>query len=386
MKTTDRFQYLPKIRTTGIGSLPHHNSDTALEFSFKMGLPFLPQIPIRNPWEFMIAQALEGLPGLFLEESSLVSLNISVWESHSHVLDQRLREAFSQKAGRHSHHLAHPSAHHHRLEDRGFEPSATTAICWEPFLWELQERNYKIGKIQIAGPITCQWALKLQNGSSTENFPELCSQIFQLVLARAMAMTQRMISIGIQPLLYLDEPGLYALTRSNPKHVLALQELKWMIQTLRNEGAIVGLHCCSNTDWNAVFGLGLDLLSIDAGLSLKSALASGPGMETFIKQGGRLSLGVISTGPTISGGATGPSGKPSGQDPFETSEFHGNTFKNDTSKIYEDLLKTINKEHAHLQDQILSEAFFTPACGLALHSTSEVELVLDKLKDFYGHL
>jgi hypothetical protein len=50
--------------TTGIGSLPHHNIDAALSFSFKTGIPFLPQIPIRNPWEYMIAQALENLPGL----------------------------------------------------------------------------------------------------------------------------------------------------------------------------------------------------------------------------------------------------------------------------------------------------------------------------------
>ena len=34
-------------------------SDAALAFSFSMDVPFLPQIPIRNPWEYMIAQALE---------------------------------------------------------------------------------------------------------------------------------------------------------------------------------------------------------------------------------------------------------------------------------------------------------------------------------------
>src|SRR5690242_12697554 len=66
-------------RTTGIGSLPHHNVDAALEHSFRMGVPFLPQIPIRNPWEFMIAQALEGLPGLQVEKDGSVSLDAAVW-------------------------------------------------------------------------------------------------------------------------------------------------------------------------------------------------------------------------------------------------------------------------------------------------------------------
>ena len=51
-------------QTTAIGSLPHHNADAALEYSFRHGIPFLPQMPVRNPWEYMIPQALEGLPGL----------------------------------------------------------------------------------------------------------------------------------------------------------------------------------------------------------------------------------------------------------------------------------------------------------------------------------
>ncbi len=62
--TTARFP------TTGIGSLPHHNIDAALAFSFQATIPFLPQIPIRNPWEYMIAQALEGVPGLEVETGS----------------------------------------------------------------------------------------------------------------------------------------------------------------------------------------------------------------------------------------------------------------------------------------------------------------------------
>src|SRR6185437_5827442 len=82
--------------TTGIGSLPHHNIDSALAFSMRHAIPFLPQIPIRNPWEFMIAQALEDLPGLCVERDGEVSLNPEIWASRASQLDARLERAFRE--------------------------------------------------------------------------------------------------------------------------------------------------------------------------------------------------------------------------------------------------------------------------------------------------
>src|SRR5688572_5251208 len=127
MKTTGN-------RITGIGSLPHHNVDAALAFSFKHGIPFLPQIPIRNPWEYMIAQAIEGIPGLQLENEGNISLNIDIWESQSYLLDRRLAEAFGQGPSK-------------KQAFEAFEPSAATSSCWQPFLWELQEREISFAKI-----------------------------------------------------------------------------------------------------------------------------------------------------------------------------------------------------------------------------------------------
>lgn len=48
-KITDK-KFSLTAQTTAIGSLPHHNVDAALAFSFQLGIPFLPQIPIRNSW------------------------------------------------------------------------------------------------------------------------------------------------------------------------------------------------------------------------------------------------------------------------------------------------------------------------------------------------
>lgn len=342
--------------TTGIGSLPHHNVDSALAYSFRMGIPFLPQIPIRNPWEFMIAQALEGLPGLQMETDGNVVLNIDIWASRAARMTKSLDDAFSRPSD-------------DALAFEAFEPSSAVSHSWQAFVWELEERGTPVAKVQIAGPMTAQWALRTRDGSLPEKQPELTRQIYHLVLARAISMIRRLRQIGTRPIIYLDEPGLYGLDAGNPKHLLALQELRIMIQTLRKEGAQVGLHCCSNTNWSAVLGLGLDLLSIDASLSLQSLLGDGRAalLRGFIESGGALSLGVI------------PTGRPGLLRSFQPA--------GDCERIRATLLQAFSpapggSEGAEpLVSRILEEAIYTPACGLALQSVADAELCLGMLTE-----
>lgn len=336
--------------TTGIGSLPHHNVDAALAFSFRMGIPFLPQIPIRNPWEYMIPQALEGLPGLQAERDGAVSLDFEIWKSRRENFSDRLSEAFAKSATE-------------RDAFEAFEPSAAISSCWQPFIWEASENELRAAKIQIAGPMTAQWVLKLSDGETIERHPELSTQIYRLILARALAMSRRLLEKGIQPLLYLDEPGLYALSPANPRHVLALQEMKLLVQALRKERVTVGMHCCSNTDWSAVLGLGIQVLSLDAELSLRGLLTRhGKQASEFIRSGGRLSLGVIPTARSsvlqslnvqhLFAGVLDHFGEAWGSDP-------------------------------ELVRLALSRAIYTPACGLALHSVADSETVLEALMEFH---
>ncbi len=341
MKTIDRF---PSIRTTGIGSLPHHNVDAALEYTFRWGIPFLPQIPIRNPGEYMIAQALEGLEGLKVGNQGSVLLDIELWKSRTHLLDKKLNTVFRATQV--------PDAF------ADFEPSSTSSSCWQPFLWELQERNIPIAKVQIAGPMTTQWALRIQGELTVAHSPDLSKQIFQLVLARSLGMVQRMQTVGVHPLLYLDEPGLYALSPHDPQHVLRIQELKLMIQTLQKAGATVGLHCCSRANWAMICSLNLDILSLDV-TCLQDSLTTDPRpIFGFIQNGGLLSIGVIPTAHSTSLADWEP-------------RAWAEQFKKDlhpTFRLQPDLLSLL-----------LQKSIYTPACGLALQSTSNVETILEKV-------
>lgn len=357
-----------EFRTTCIGSLPHHNFDAALQFAFQSDIPFLPQIPIRNPWEYMLAQALEGVPGLSAETDGSVTLNLDIWETRQKELNESLAHAFSK-------------ADTDPVAFQLFEPSAAISSCWQPFVWELAERESPLAKIQIAGPLTSQWSLKFtraHKASASEQSPEVSMQIFRLVLARALAMTRKLKAHQIKPILYLDEPGLYGLSRSNPKHTVGIQELRIMIQTLRKDGVQVGLHCCSNTDWGIVLGLGLDIISLDVALSAASLFskANAQAVSDFVKMGGRFSFGVIPTARSAVLRSIEPA--------LLFSELLGAFEVAETAGVNE--LKNAWRDQPDFIKKILSEAIYTPACGLALHTVADADLIMELLREFKDYM
>jgi hypothetical protein len=335
---------VPFGATTGIGSLPHHNIDAALEYAFRFEIPFLPQIPMRNPWEFSLPQGLDGIPGIRVESDGSVLLDTGVWVGRAKDFDDKLSHAFDQ--------ASQASAF------EAFEPSAATSSSWQPFLWELQERGTRVAKIQTVGPLTAQWSLRSTDNERLDQHPDISRQIFRLVLARALGMARRLLSIGVTPVLYLDEPALFIFSSENPAHLLGLQQLKVLVQTLQKEGVAVGLHCCSNTKWEALGQLGLDFLSFDTRLSLASLLDSQAWVAQFIAQGGRLSLGIV---PTTDGGEA-------------ITSLRGRVLQSEVSSAMEEALGPVAQT-------ALNQALWTPACGLALHTPRDAEHVLSVLLD-----
>jgi len=344
-------------RTTGIGSLPHHNVDAALDHSFRMGIPFLPQIPIRNPWEFMLAQALEGIPGLQAQSDGTCLIAPDIWASRAQDLERRLQKAF----------IKSPSD---AFAFSSFEPGTSVSSSWQAFVWELAESKIatpKEAKIQIAGPLTARWALRSKEGCDLGDLPGLDTQIFRLILARSLGMCRRLAQTGVRPILFLDEPGLYSLSLSNPRHVVALSELKLLIQALKKEGNRVGLHVCSNTDWGAVLGLGIDILSIDTSLSLAGLLAgeNKKSAEKFLAAGGRLALGVIPTG--------------------ETSQLRSLRSEDLVRELRERLDEAWHDEPERIRN-LLETSLLTPACGLALHTPEDAEAALALLDEVHDRI
>ena len=301
-----------------------------MQQALALDVPTLPQLPREDPAEFMLPEALAGLPGLSFDREGRTTVDPVAWASGAKEFGRRLDAALGGDG------LA------------TFEPPGSSCRAWKPFLWEIEQRKAPFAKAQVAGPLTTLWASSLADGRPLSAVPGLGAQIVRLVVARALAMTAAIKSTGATPILFLDEPGLYAFDKRIPTHVVELQELSFAIQALRKAGAIVGLHCCSNTNWAMILGLEFDIVSADTRLSLAPMLGTGAVLDTYLARGGWLGLGIIPTNSAL-------------RPPVE-------------DVVAEALTTMGDKRRA-----ILARSVLSPACGLALRSVAEVEQIFDEL-------
>lgn len=316
------------LSTTGIGSLPHTSIEEALHLAFRLDIPYVPQLPKKSHKEFMLAHALDGMPGILCDSQGMVTIDMPAWRKGYLKYSERLHVALEEG------------------DASEFLPSEHSHSALRPFLTKIKEEQKERAKVQIAGPMTLQWSLRTTEGKFPP--PPVMAQVSRTVLAKSFALCQAIKSSGSQPIIFLDEPGLYAFSSQQPNHLVMMQELKILVLTLQKAGAEVGLHCCSDADWSAVIDLGVDILAIDAHLSLPSLLRSSEALVRFSTLGGQLALGVIPT--HREGGGT-------------VSEIFGH---------FEERIQTLEKyfrTRASTFERILSRSLLTPACGMALLSS-----------------
>lgn len=317
------------LASTEIGSLPTIHTDAALAHAFSTSIPFFPQLPQRSPREFMIAQALDGLPGLTIDADGSAQIDSKRWNDSQPKLAAKLDADLA--------HALSPFRSPALLE--GYEPRSESASCWRAFLFECEERKVRRAKIQIVGPVTVQWAV------NAPDLEELASTLVRFVLLRSLAMAHALQARGIEPILFLDEPGLAMWQAAQPTHRALLQELATVITTLKRQEITVGLHCCGQTAWNEILNLPMDWLSIDAGLSGTVLAQHRTALDAFFERGGKLALGLVPTQP-------GSTDRPIWQVPD------------------------------WMRPRI---AALTPACGLALLKVTEADAILEKLLEVSQH-
>ncbi len=336
-------QLLSACSTTGIGSLPHTQSELALQIALHHEIPYLPQLPTGHSEELMIASALDGLPGLVFDAEGVCWIGDDKWRAGSAALSARLDQSFSSG------------------DYTQFDPGVQACRSFRPFLFEIAARKSPFAKVQIAGPSTVRWMLRMLDGRLASEVPELDAQIFRLLLAKSLALVKAVRRAGAMPILFLDEPGLFALDLRNVHHVMAMKETEALIEAVNREGALVGLHCCSNTDWSHVLGLPFDIVSIDARLSLDAVLEHQVAWTQFLARGSTLGLGIIPTDMA--------------------SEYR----IDELCDSVEASLRATTPPSLSFE-AMLGGMILTPACGLGMRTVSDAGRILDELRQAQGRL
>lgn len=331
------------LAATGIGSVPWADPEEAAAsvLTHLPEVPFWPQLVRLGFREDMVAQGAMGLPALRLDEAAravvcdpaqprelaLAAFYEAVWT------DDLTPFALAPE------------------EAQGF-----FALCRR--IAAMANGPAAI-KGQVVGPVTFAGMVKDLAGKPILYDREL-TQAASLGLARKAAwQAQKFRELGKEAVIFFDEPILtgfgsafFPISRDEVITILT--------DTLDAVGqpgpAIIGIHCCGNTDWSILLKLPIDILSFDSYGYFESLLLYEQELKDFLNRGGRLAWGLVPTGDDLN---------------RENEESLWERFQQQVRATQE------RGVDLHL---LLFQALLTPACGLGYLSPETASRALALLR------
>ncbi len=272
------FMFHPYM-TTGIGSLPHVDAEAAVALVLEtFDIPFWPQLPRVSFREQMIPQYSEGLPFIRVDSEKK-----SVWVNRSGSDElERFYESCTE---------------HTRIAI-----SESFAEGLHAFLRTTKGRHFKWLKGHVTGPLTFTLGLNDQQGRPVYYDEELREVYLMGLQAKARWQIDALKAKAENVVIFIDEPIAGALGSTAyiaVEREEALRLLSALARTVKELGAIPGIHCCGRAEWPLLMESGAEILSFDAydyGDTLGIYQAE---TEAFLKGGGTLAWGMVPTTDVI---------------------------------------------------------------------------------------
>jgi hypothetical protein len=332
------------FRATGIGSVPSLGIQEACAHILERipEMPYWPQFVKRSHLEDMVIQYSEGLPSLEIIEEKR-SLSISSGDLESALVtfyDRFLAEDVSHFA------ISKESA------PGLYELVAN--ICQSP------EKYGPFIKGQTVGPITFAAGITDQDGKSILYNPDLLDAAVKGLAIKAVWQIGELNRTGKRTIIFLDEPYLSgfgsAFTPIQRHEVVDL--LKEVIDYIRDRtDALVGVHCCGNTDWPMIIESGPDIINFDAFGYMDTFLLYPEVLLRFLSKGGAIAWGIV-----------------------PTADFTGEqSVESLLNRLQEGLTRL--REWGLDSDTIARSSILTPACGMGTMDNGLAERALVLLSE-----
>lgn len=273
------------LLATGIGSVPHTDVGRACGdiFGLERTIPFWPQMVRRSPLEEMNAQFSEGLPLLDFQDGRV---RLAPQSSPEEDLARFYERYLAQDVDRFAISPERAQGLHGFLEQAKSQDRLPT-----PFV-----------KGQSIGPVTFAATIPDAEGKPILYHPDLFEAVVHGLSIKALWQIRKLSGLGRRVILFLDEPFLAsygsAFTTLEPEQVTG--SLSTLLDYLREHShAMIGVHCCGNTDWSLVLAAGPDILSFDAWGYMEHFLLYSPQILQFLEKGGALAWGIVPTDASL---------------------------------------------------------------------------------------
>lgn len=266
------------FESTGLGSMPFADPEESCRIIFDnfKKIPFWPQLPKRSFLENMYVQFSERLPGLVVDESGN-----NIFIDNSRVASE----------------IESVYAKYLEGDAEFFKISEDHARGLYKFIDSIDagSKEIKAVKGHITGPISFALSVTDQNKRAIIYDKDLFEVLTKTLVMKARWQIKRLKKAFPSVIIFIDEPYLVSIGSSyvNINTGSAFEKLDELIKSVKQEGALCGIHCCGNTDWGTVLKRDIDILSYDAYNFTKEFLLYAPDLKNYLDRGGSIAWGIV---------------------------------------------------------------------------------------------
>ncbi|MCK4548211.1 MAG: hypothetical protein KAW17_12310 [Candidatus Eisenbacteria sp.] len=278
----------PLCLAAAVGSFPHKNAEEALDLIFQRfpEIPVWPQLPRLGFRENMYVQFSEKLPCAVLDESA----GCLHFDTGGDIYGPL--ESFFERVV---------------LEDVDFfETAQPFAAGFHAFIDRLtreKPETVRCVKGQVTGPISFGLTITDQGKRAIMYHPELYEAILKGCVMSARWQVRKLKTVHPQVLIFMDEPYLSAFGSAfiNLSREQVVSNLSELAEGIHQEGGLVGIHCCGNTDWSILMDVPIDVLNFDAYEFFQGLTLYPESLARFVDRGGTLAWGIVPSSDAAEG-------------------------------------------------------------------------------------
>ncbi len=277
----------PKCLATGIGSFPDLNAENACDLILETmpDIPFWPQLSNIDFREQMEIQYSEGFPCVVLDEAKSKMIIDTSGDPTSEL--EKFYENFVIE----------------NLDYFRISPDFSRGLyAMEKKLKETLPSSILYFKHQVTGPLTFGLATVDENKRAIYYNDVFKDVVVKGITMKARWLLDRFKSFGLKQICFVDEPILSAFGSSTYVSVQKAEVIEYLnevVTAIHKEGALVGTHCCGNTEWPILIDAGMDIISFDA-YGFGDTISYYPEqVNGFLENGGVIAWGIIPTSEKI---------------------------------------------------------------------------------------
>jgi hypothetical protein len=263
----------PHSLATGVGALPHTDPESACNDVLEIfsRFPYVPTLPSHGQLESIVFCDSEQLPGMMIKENRLLFDSTT---DHTTAIEKVYMDYVEGN---------YPPYALHKEYSSGFIEMMSHDLSHAMVL-----------KCQVTGPVTFGMQVVDANKRPIYYDSQLADVLSKMIAlkARWCEMEMRTRTGVEETLVVLNEPYLASLGSSVVPIDQDTVRSGWDDISALVEGGL-GIHCCSNTDWEFLLSLMPSVVSIDAYTTAKEFLLYSDSLVDYMEKGGVVAWGIV---------------------------------------------------------------------------------------------